>query len=87
MGKVMTNYFKISDPNRNILLSTFGVLIKLVSSLTSKPRELDRVRPYFHAYWYWNQKGSRHLSILLTCDIPFIFYDDIAKYRRRSDRR
>jgi hypothetical protein len=27
---------------------------------------------------YWNQEGSHYITVLLTSDIPFIFYDDIA---------
>jgi hypothetical protein len=29
-------------------------------------------------YWYWNQRGSHYITVFLTCDIPFIFYGDIA---------
>ena len=47
-------YFQLSK----IFYFRLWVYIKLVSSLTSKPRELDRFRPCFYAYWYWNQRGS-----------------------------
>jgi hypothetical protein len=61
------DYFKISGPivvPIAIFYLTFKIfslgLKKLVSSLTSKPRELDRFRPCFNAYWYltnyWNQR-------------------------------
>jgi hypothetical protein len=35
-------------------------------------------------YWYWNQTRFIFHYSLLTCDIPFIFYDDIAIDRELS---
>jgi hypothetical protein len=53
-GKKQMVPIKISGPDRDILFSkyfSFGVKFSF-SSLTSKPRELDRFRPYVHAYCY-----------------------------------
>ena len=49
MGKVVPIILKLTVP---IMVKIFSLGSKLVSSLTSKPRELDRFRPYFHAYCY-----------------------------------
>jgi hypothetical protein len=71
----------IAVPITIIYFSTFKYFLlwfklKLIWSLTSKPRELDRFRPCFYAYWYFEEiigtkLGSCFIAILLTFDFPF----------------
>ena len=51
MGKVVLIILKLKLTFRS-WSKILSLGSKLVSSLTSKPRELDRFRPYFHAYCY-----------------------------------
>ncbi len=59
-------------------------LVKLISFVTSKPREIGRLGPHFNAYWYLNQR-VQPLSSLLMCGFPFIFYDTNMGKDRRWD--
>jgi hypothetical protein len=75
-----SDYFKISGPDREIFYLVLAKVNFFSNFLTERVRQ---VWTLFSCILIIGIGTGRfiYISSLLTCDIPFIFYDDVANDR------